>query len=189
MSKEGRIEKIEYVPEQEADSEGADKKIKKVKERLKKTEQERTEYLAGLQRARADYINLERRMVKEKEEWIQFANLDFVLSILPTLDSFDEALKHFKNDSDSSETAEQDGIEQIYNQLKATLKSKGLEEIEAVGEKFNPEFHESIEVVEGEGEPDQIIEEVQKGYTLHGKVIRPSKVKVGQPRLDETGRV
>jgi len=176
----GKIEELEIVPEE--DSEGADKKIKKVKERLKKTEQERAGYLAGLQRARADYINLERRMVKEKEEWIQFANLDFVLSILPTLDSFDEAIKHFKNgseDSESSDTVEQDGIEQIYNQLKATLKSKGLEEIEAVGEKFNPDFHESVEVVEG-GEPGAIVEEIQKGYSLHGKVIRPSKVKVGK---------
>lgn len=176
MSIEKGSEKIEYVPEE--DSGGADKKIKKAKERLKKAEQERGEYLAALQRARADYINLERRMVKEKEEWIQFANLDFMLSVLPTLDSFDEAMKHIKNNSDSQET-ETDGIEQIYKQLKVSLKDKGLEEIKAVGGKFNPEFHESIEVVEGE-EAGVVTEEVQKGYSLHGKVIRPSKVKIGK---------
>jgi len=177
MSKEGKIEEIKYEPEE--DSEGADKKIKKVKEQLKKAEQERGEYLAGWQRAKADYINLERRIAQEKGEWIEFANLDFVLSILPTLDSFDEALKHFEDNPESPEATEQDGVEQIYNQLKATLKNKGLEPIEAIGEKFNPEFHESVEVVEG-AEPGVIVEEIQKGYTLHDKVIRPSKVKIGK---------
>ena len=182
MSKEGKkFEEINYVPEE--DSEGFDKKIKKTKEQQKRAEQERDEYLAALQRARADYINLERRMVKEKEEWIQFANLDFVLGILPTLDSFDEALKHLKNgneqEAEAPDAAESDGIELIYNQLKSALKDKGLEEISAVGQKFNPEFHESVEVVEG-GDSGVVIEEIQKGYTLHGKVIRPSKVKIGK---------
>lgn len=181
MSKEGGFEEIKYEPEE--DTGKVESKIKKVKEQLKKTEQERAEYLAALQRARADYINLERRMAQEKEEWIQFANLDFVLRVLPTLDSFDEALKHIKNrdiqETESPEATESDGIEMIYNQLKSALKDKGLEEITAVGEKFNPEFHEAIEVVEG-GDSGIVVEEVQKGYTLNGKVIRPSKVKINK---------
>jgi len=180
MSKEGKLEKIEYVPEEgEAASEAAEDKIKKIKEHLKKAEQERGEYLKGWQRAKADYINLEKRIAQEKEEWTEFSNLDFVMDLLPTLDSFDKAIEHFKNNPDSPETAEQDGIEQIYNQLKATLKGKGLEPIEAVGEKFNPEFHESVEVVEGE-DSGIVVEEIQKGYKLNNKTIRPSKVKIGK---------
>ena len=179
MSKEG-IEEIKYEPEEgETASDTADKKIKKIKEKLKTAEQERADYLKGLQRARADYINLERRTAKEKEEWIEFSNLDFVMDLLPTLDSLEKAMEHFKNSPDLQDSAEQDGIERIYKQFKSILEKKGVEEIKSVGEKFDPEYHESVGVVEG-GESGIVIEEVQKGYCLHGKVIRPSKVKIGK---------
>jgi molecular chaperone GrpE len=176
MSKEGKIEEIKYESEEgEAAFDAADKKIKKIKEHLKKAEQERAEYLALAQRAKADFINYKREQEAKISEIIKFANEGLILDFLPVLDSFELAIKHLAGDEESDKD---NGIEQLNNQLENILKSNGVEEINAVGEKFNPELHESIEVVEGEGEPDQIIEEVQKGYTLHGKVIRPSKVKI-----------
>jgi len=159
-------DKIEYVSE---DSDEPDKKVKKVKHQLKHCEQERAEYLAGWQRAKADYINLEKRIEQEKAEWIKFSNAELILKFLPLLDSFEEALKHTK----------EKGLEHIYNQLKDILKNQGLEEIKSLGEKFNPELHEAVDKAEGK-ECGIIIEEIQKGYKLHGKIIRPSRVKISK---------
>jgi len=161
-------DKVEYVDEE---NEGAaDKKIKKIKDELKSCHKERAEYLAGWQRAKADYINLEKRVNQEKFEWIRFSNAELILKLLPILDSFEEALKH-TNDK---------GLLHIYNQLKDILKKQGLEEIKAVGERFNPELHEVVENEKGEEKEGVITEEIQKGYKLHGKIIRASKVKVGK---------
>ncbi|MDP2934318.1 MAG: nucleotide exchange factor GrpE [bacterium] len=174
MSKEGNIEKIEIVPEENTEEAGA--KIKKIKERLRKAEHERGEFLTFAQKAKADFINYKREQEAKISEYYKFANEGLILDVLPVLDSFELAMKHLPDDE---QAGKDNGIEQLYNQLKNILKSNGIEEIEAVGEKFNPELHESIEVVEGE-DPGTVIEEVQTGYKLHGKVIRPSKVKISK---------
>jgi molecular chaperone GrpE len=172
--------KIEYVPEEsEATFDAPEKKVKKLKEEIKDFKEKLREQRDAALRALADYQNLQKRVEREKEETIEFANLNFVRDLLPSLDSFDMALEHLKDNPDSPEEAEQDGMEKVYNQLIAALKSNGVEKINAVGEKFNPEFHESIEVVEDE-KSGVVVEEIQKGYTLHGKTIRPSKVKIGK---------
>jgi molecular chaperone GrpE len=170
MSKEGKIEKIEYVNED--GSEKAEDKVKKIKEQLKKAEQERAEYLGGWQRAKADLINYKKEQEARLAEFYKFANEGLILEVLPILDSFELAMKHQKE-------GEGDGLEQIYKQMKGILKNNSIEEISAVGEKFNPEFHEAMEEIEGK-EQGVIVEEIQKGYKLHGKVIRASKVKVGK---------
>jgi len=164
--------KIEYVSEEEE----IDGKVKKIRRELKTCEKEKGEYLAGWQRAKADYINLQREHEQKIADYFKFANEGLILEILPILDSFEAAIKNGKDD----------GIKQLYNQLLSVLKDNGLEEIKSVGEKFNPALHEVVEAnpEQGRGTELTIIEEVQKGYKLHGKVIRPSKVKVGQPRLD-----
>lgn len=166
MNKDNK-DKIEYISEE--DGEGADKKVKKIKDKFKLCEKERAEYLAGWQRAKADLINYKREQEQKISEYYKFANEGLILDILPVLDSFELALKHGKDN----------GIEQLYNQLKNILKNNSVEEIKAVGEKFNPELHESIGVIE-EGDSGVVVEEIQKGYKLHGKIIRASKVKIGK---------
>ena len=169
-------DKIEYIDEQDSDS--FDKKLKKTKDKLKICEKERAEYLAGWQRAKADYINLQREHEQKIADYFKFANEGLILELLPVLDSFEAAIKNGKDE----------GIKQLYNQLLSILKNNGLEEIKAVGEKFNPESHEAVEVVKSDKEegtcPERsrgvVVEEIQKGYKLHNKVIRPSKVKVGK---------
>lgn len=187
MSREGRIEKqnkieddgIEIVPEE--NTEGVEGKIKKIKEHLKKAEQERAEYLALAQRAKADFINYKREQEAKISEIIKFANEGLILDILPVLDSFELAMKHLL---DNEETGKDNGIEQLNNQLENILKSNGVEEISAIGEKFNPEFHEAVGVAEEvypeHSEGGIVVEEIQKGYKLHGKIIRASKVKIGK---------
>ncbi len=178
-----KFDKIEYINEN--DTGKVDAKLKKTKDQLKKCEHERAEYLAGWQRAKADYINLQREHEQKIADYFKFANEGLILELLPILDSFDAALKNGPKDA---ERLGQDGIKQLYNQLLSVLKNNGLEEIKALGEKFNPELHEAVEVVKSDKEegtcPERsrgvIIEEVQKGYKLNGKIIRASKVKIGK---------
>jgi len=179
------MEKIEYVSEE--NTEGMEGKLKKTKEHLKKAEQERAEYLALAQRAKADFINYKREQETKISEIIKFANEGLILDILPVLDSFELAIKHLPEDE---KTDQDEGIEQLNNQLENILKSNGVEEINAIGEKFNPEFHEAVGEIKIQSgthseqsrgaEPETVVEEIQKGYKLHGKVIRPSKVKISK---------
>ena len=163
-------DKIEYISEE--DTGAVYKKIKKIKQKLKACQKEKEEYLAGWQRAKADLINYKKEQEQKISDYYKFANQGLITEILMVLDSFELALKHAKG-KDNEE------ILQIYNQLKNTLKNQELEEIKAVGEKFNPEFHESVGETKGK-KPGFIVEEVQKGYKLNNKVIRPSRVKISK---------
>lgn len=146
-------------------------KIKKLKGRLIKCNEEKQEYLAGWQRAQADFINYRKRQEEQMGEWIKMAEAGLVVDLLPVLDTLDAAIKNHGG------RGNREGVEAIKKQFEEILKSHGLEEIKAIGEKFNPEFHEAVERVES-GEEEVVIEEAQKGYLLNGKVIRTSKVKV-----------
>ncbi len=167
--KKGKDE-VEYIPEDLSSkaSARAEDKIKKIKQKLKACQKEKEEYLAGWQRAKADLINYKKKQEQKIFDYYKFASEGLILEILMVLDSFELALQHSKNE----------GIQQLYNQLKNILESNGVEEIKAMGEKFNPEFHESVGEIKGR--TGIVIEEIQKGYLLNGKVIRASKIKVGR---------
>jgi molecular chaperone GrpE len=173
-------DKIKYVSED--DTEKAEHKIKKTKDKLHLCEGERAEYLAGWQRAKADLINYKKEQEAKISEIFKFANEGLIYEFLPVLDSFELAIQHSPVGGQASTV--DDGLLQIYKQLKGILKNQGLEEISAIGEKFDPGLHESVGEVEahpeqGRGaESDTIAEEIQKGYMLNKKVIRASKVKV-----------
>ena len=158
---------VKYVPEQ--DSGGFEKKLKKIRDKLKSCEKERGEYLAGWQRAKADLINYKKEQEQKNSAFFKFANETTISEILPVLDSFEQAMKHSKDE----------GTLQLYNQLKNILKNQGLEEIDSKGKKFDPSLHESIGETKGKKQ-GVVVEEIQKGYKLNGKVIRPSKVKISK---------
>lgn len=150
--------KITYISE---DSETLGNKSKRIKHKLKQCQKERGEYLSQAQRARADLVNYRRRQEEALEELKTFGQVNLIKEIFPVLDSLEIGAKDNK------------GIKQIKEQMDGILQRHDIKEIKAVGEKFNPEFHE---VIEGSG--DMIVQEVQKGYTLNNKVLRASKVKV-----------
>lgn len=154
----------------EEEGEELNDKLKKLKGKLKKCQKEKEEYLAGWQRAKADFINSRKENEQRQKEFAKFANGLLISELLTVLDSFDLATKNSKDK----------GFALIKSQLKDILKRYELEEIKTTGEEFNPEFHEAIEEVESEKESGIIIEEIQKGYTLHSKVIRASKVKISK---------
>lgn len=168
-------EDIVFEEEAEEGETGADvaELVKKLREKLKKCAEEKQEYLAGWQRAKADFINARKEEEESRQEFIKFSELNLILELLVLIDSFDGLFKHGKKD---------DGIENIYRQLLDILKSRGVEIIKSVGEKFNPEEHESLgEIgVDSEEKEDIIIEEIRKGYKMHDKIIRPAQVKIGK---------
>lgn len=149
--------------------------IKELEIRVKDLEQKSQEYLDGWKRAKADFINYKKEQEHTVQEFIKFANQNLLLQILPVLDNFYIAIKHLPKDLQDNEWVK--GILHIKTQLEDILKNQGVEEIKTVGERFNPEFHE---VVSGDEQGDVVVEEVRKGYRLHGKLVRAAKVKIGK---------
>jgi molecular chaperone GrpE len=141
------------------------------------------EYLAKWQRAQADFINLKRRSEQERGEIYKIANIEFVNSILPALDDLERALEHI--DGPTVEDNWVEGIRLIERKLRGSLESQGVREIKAIGEKFDPNIHEAT--MHGKGPEGMIIQEIQKGYMLHDRVIRPSVVVVGNGETGSEG--
>jgi len=155
------------------------KEIEELKKKLDETEKLKNEYLAGWQRARADLINYKKEEMERIGSFIKIAQEGLILEFLPILDNFDIAEKKIPNDLKENENVK--GLLQIKQQILDFLRKKGVEEIKSVGEKFNPAYHEVVgEVETDEFETGTIIEEVQKGYKINGRVLRPAKVKVAK---------
>ena len=174
---EGNEIKLEET-ELELEEESLKEKNQKLKNDLKKCLKEKMEYLSGWQRAKADFINAKKEEEKIKEEFIKFAEINLLKEILDVIDGFERALNDEKWNSLGKEW--QDGLKNLYNSLKKILENHNIGIVKAEGEKFNPEFHEAVEI-EGtkEKSEDQIImKEIQKGYIMKEKVLRAAKVKV-----------
>lgn len=128
-----------------------------------------------VKRLQADFENFRRRTSKEREELANIVTQDLLKSMLPILDNFDRAMAAEQKDNESF----QKGVEMIYTQLHETLKNAGLELIDTAGQKFDPNFHQAVMRVENPDlEDDTIAQELQKGYIVKGRVIRPSMVQV-----------
>ena len=132
-------------------------------------------YLANWQRAQADFINYKRRTEQEREEISKFANATLMFSLLPVLDDLERAFTSIPPRLDKLGWV--DGIKLIERKLRASLEAQGLSEIKALGEPFDPNWHEAVR--QDKGTEGMVIEEVQKGYKFRDRVIRPSKVVVG----------
>ncbi len=153
--------------------------IEKLEEKLKECEEKRDEYLAGWQRARADFLNYKNDETKRLNSLAIFAKGEVAFNLLGILDNFDLIEKNLSKDAKKDENIK--GVLQIKAQILSFLKDYGVEEIEIIGKAFNPSFAEAVEMVEVKDKESGIItEELQKGYTLQGQVIRPAKVKVSK---------
>jgi len=149
-----------------------------LKKKLQECEKKKEEYLAGWQRAKADFLNYKKEERERTEETLKYAGEILSLNLLPILDNFDFASKNLPKNLMEDENVK--GILQIRKQILDFLKTQGVEEIEAKPEgKFDPSFHEAVETAEGK-ETGIILEEIKKGYIINGKVLRPAKVKVSK---------
>ena len=138
--------------------------------------------LAGWQRAQADFINYKRRSEQEKEEISKFANAALMLNLLPILDDLERALVSIPPKLVGFTWVE--GISLIERKLRASLEVQGLSQIKALGEPFDPNLHEAA--MYAKGKEGIVIEELQTGYKLHDRVIRPTMVVVGNGEEEES---
>jgi molecular chaperone GrpE len=143
---------------------------------LDKLRQERDTLLDRLARAQAEFANSRRRAQREQQEYRDFALSEAVRNLLPILDSFDRAL--------ATQTAGEEfraGMELIDRQLHDALGKLGVSEVEAEGKPFDPTVHEAIEVVDTDQVPDHhVFQELQRGYQLKGRLLRPAMVRVAR---------
>ncbi len=138
-------------------------------------------YLGNWQRTQADFINYKRRSEQEREEIGKFANTRLVLSILSVLDDLERAFDSITPQMSKLDWVE--GVRLIDRKLRAALEAQGLSEIKALGEPFDPNLHEAAG--HAKGEEGIVTLELQKGYMLHDRVIRPATVMVGNGETGE----
>ncbi|HZK24167.1 MAG TPA: nucleotide exchange factor GrpE [Oscillospiraceae bacterium] len=138
--------------------------------------QEKNEQLVSrLHRLQADFDNYRKRLANEKKEWHTQAICEVVRELLPVIDNLERA-----NEAAGSLAALKDGVELIHRQLLTALSKQGFEKIEACGQEFDPNFHHAVMQVEGAEPENTVVEELQKGYLVNGRVVRPSMVKVAK---------
>jgi molecular chaperone GrpE len=131
-------------------------------------------------RLRADFENYKKRAEKENDTLKESSKAEMVLKLLPIVDEFEIAISHMETSSDKDF---KHGMEIIYSKLSDLLKKEGVEEMESLGQNFDPYKHDAIR--QGEGEEGKITEVVQKGYLLKGKILRHAKVVVGKGEVKE----
>ncbi len=141
-------------------------------------------YLSNWQRAEADLANFRRRSEQERADLARFGNANLIRKILPVLDDFERAINSIPEDDQS--LAWVDGIKLIDRKLRTILEQEGVSNIEALGREFDPHFHEAVMHEGGEGDTDMVVQELQKGYRLHDRVLRPAMVKVGRGNKKES---
>ncbi|MCR5176766.1 MAG: nucleotide exchange factor GrpE [Anaerovibrio sp.] len=158
---EAAADNVEDVPQEKDELEQLKEKLADDEERYK--------------RLQADFENFRRRTRQEKEELSALVVQNFITELLPMVDNFERALAAEANDT----AAFKQGVDMIFNQFMEVLKNRGLEKIETKDAKFDPNYHQAVMRVENpELEDDTIAMEMQKGYMVKGKVIRPAMVQV-----------
>lgn len=197
MSKEDKNKKKEHMDESPEDAgvtgnsevsgdKGQMKKDKhrkaesgeeKIRELHSKCEELNDKYL----RLYSEFDNYRKRTQKERIEFSKTASEEIILSLLPVLDDIERALVSTLKSSDGAEVIPKDGLQLIYQKFKSLLTQRGLEVIPSVGELFDVDFHDALTNIPAPTEDlkGKVVDEVEKGYKLHGKVIRYSKVVVG----------
>jgi molecular chaperone GrpE len=155
--------------ETEAAPEGESAKVKELEDRLL--------------RLQAEFENYKKRAARENDMLREAASADMMLKVLPIVDEFEIAMSHMDH---ASAKDFRHGMELIYSKLKDLMKKEGVEEMKAQGQSFDPYKHDALR--QGDGEDGKIVEVVQKGYELRGKVLRHAKVVVGKGKEGQDGK-
>jgi molecular chaperone GrpE len=138
-----------------------------------------------LLRLHAEFENYKKRMVRERSEFVKFANEALILEFLPVLDSLERALATARSAGEAQAVAE--GLEIILRLFQTTLEKVGVKVIEALEREFDPNLHQAVAQVESpDGRDNIVMEEVRKGYLLEGRLLRPSMVKVSKTRVSSS---
>lgn len=170
--KESAVEETTAVPESKpAEPEKKAETLEEVRDRLL--------------RLQAEFINFRNRAEKDKGEFLKFANAELMREFVPVVDHFERAVESAEKNSDFDSLLA--GIKITLDDLEKTLKKQGLEKMDCRGEIFDPNRHEAVmEILTEEYPENTVVEELQKGYLLQGKVIRPASVKVAKAPNEST---
>lgn len=156
------------------DDESEDGELDKLNKDLERKDEEIIELKSHIQRLQADFDNFRKQGEKQKQDLIRYANEGLIVKFLDIYEDMERALENSSNEEELRE-----GLELIYSKMKNALEKEGVEEIPAVGEKFDPFKHEALLTVDSpDHENNEIVNELMKGYTLKDKVIKYSKVRV-----------
>lgn len=183
VDQETKTEEIDDVSFEDTNEEGeVDTRttIKKLREKIKKLESEKQEYLDLSQRTRADYANYKKEVEANRVNDRKFATKHLIEDLLPVLDAYDMA----RGNKDAWEKVDQNwrmGVEYIFSQLKSVLEGQGVIQFGNIGDIFDPLLHESMEhiAVENESDNNKIVRILQNGYKMHDIVLRPARVHTG----------
>lgn len=163
---------------------GEEERGENAAERLAKCERDRDEYLAGWQRAKADFINYKKSELTRLQEIARYGNEDLIQDLIPALDNFDLGLRALEKAGPVEK-----GVYMIRTQIEDILKQWGLTRIPVkIGDPFDPSFAEAIAEAESDEPPGTIIEEIEAGYRLHDKILRPVRVKVSKGQVQATSQ-
>lgn len=152
-------------------------------EMVKDTTEETKKYMDLYLRAQAEIENMKKRFQKEREQFIRFANESLIKDLLNVIDNLERAVEHSngKEQTQDSIKALKEGVELTLKEMKDVLKKAGLEGFESLGKKFDPNYHHAVEQrFDPSVEPGTVVEELQKGYLLNGRLIRPAMVVVNK---------
>lgn len=157
----------------------AEAELEQARAKLQEVEARAVEYLDGWRRAQADLENFRRRVERDRDELAKFAAEKLVLRLLPVVDNLDLAVAAAEQANEVA--AVRDGIALIRKQFLEVLQKEGVEPIDAANREFDPTFHEAVLRIDSDEYPDNtVVEELRKGYTMHGKVIRATMCKVSR---------
>ena len=191
-----KAEDLTQEPEKKAKEKGPEKVVKKAEEMTKQellkkltdTREEAEKNYDLYMRTYAEMENIKKRGIKEREELAKYANESIIKEILPVIDNLDKAISHAQNDENSSALVE--GLELTRDGLMKALEKAGLKEVEALGKPFDPNFHESVsQQIDDTVAPGHVIMELQKGYLLNGRLMRPSMVVISQGKATKQEKI
>jgi molecular chaperone GrpE len=164
--------------------EEVEREIEELKKRAEEKEKEAKENYDRFLRMAADFENYKKRAARDKEEWMKFANEDLIKAILPFIDNLERAVNHADKVTDTGVLIE--GVRLTIQHLLQTLSKFGISSFESVGQPFDPARQEAILTIPtNQQEPNQVLEEFQKGYLLNGRLLRPATVSVSRAVEEE----
>lgn len=156
--------------------------IEELKKALEEEKARAEENLAGWKRAQADFINYKRFAEQDKAEYCKYANIGLLEAILPVVDDFERALAHVPPNEANEQWVK--GMELVYRKFRDILQKQGVSQVQALGMEFDCRTMEAVTTVKGK--KNIVVMEIEKGYMLQDKVIRPAKVAVGEGEGEET---
>jgi len=170
---------IETSPDKEGKRQEGSKEVEEWTQKLAAKEKEAKENYDRFLRMAADFENYKKRAAKEKEDYVKFSNEELMKAVLPFIDNLERAVSHAEKVHEAGVMIE--GVRLVLQQILQALNKFGLSSFESVGKPFDPTKHEAMLVVEtDQQEPDQVVEEFQRGYLLRDRLLRPATVSVSK---------